>query len=127
MTRPSLPAVVRTTMPGRELYCPQCPSEFLHVTSVRIAAHDEGRPHTDIVVDNRRGAIATAPLADAAESTVPVGELEGFGNRDRVALRFYCEQCGESSDLVFTQHKGVTLTEWVRAPREPMLDPIIPM
>jgi hypothetical protein len=97
------------------LLCPQCDEQNTHVELVQVAAREEDRPFTNISVNAVTAEVHVYPTG---EGSVPAGEAVGQGRRQRISIRLSCEQCGRSSDLVLTQHKGVTFAEWMEVPAE---------
>ena len=99
-----------------ELCCPLCGDTNTHIDEVAIAARPLGEdgPIAEIGID-ARGAVTHRSGA------VPIGQV-GAGRRHRIALIGWCESCGDRFALVFTQHKGVTLTESVDLSAESSLD-----
>lgn len=90
-----------------ELCCPLCGGMNTHVDQVAIGARPTGEdgPIRELLVD--AGGIVTH------KAGVPTGRWVGAGRRHRFALIGWCEMCDGKFALVFTQHKGVTLTESV--------------
>ncbi len=89
-----------------ELCCPLCGDTNTHLDEVTVAARPAGEdgPITVIGV-NSRGAVTNRP------GIVPGSRRVGAGRRHRFALLGWCESCDGRFSLVFTQHRGVTLTE----------------
>lgn len=108
-----------------ELCCPLCGETNTHLDEVAIAARPTGEdgPVREMLV-NARG-ILTHPLAHG-RAGVPAGRHVAAGRRHRFALIGWCETCDGRFALVFTQHKGVTLTESVDLTPDtgPVDDPI---
>lgn len=91
-----------------ELCCPLCGDTNTHLDEVVAATrpHGEDGPISYLRV-TARGAVSVRP------KMVPSGWRIGPGRRHRFALLGWCESCDGRFSLVFTQHKGVTLTESV--------------
>jgi hypothetical protein len=89
-----------------ELCCPLCGDTNTHLDEVAIAARPSGEDGPILAVGiNSRGAITHRP------GIVPGSRRVGQGRRHRFALIGWCESCDGRFALLFTQHKGVTLTE----------------
>lgn len=89
-----------------ELCCPLCGETNTHVDRVSVATRPGGEDGVVIPVGlTAHGAITT--------NDVPLSRHVGEGRRHRIALYGWCETCGGRFALLFTQHKGVTLTESV--------------
>lgn len=108
MNRQNNPHEVRVTEDG-VLRCPRCGDEWTHIDRVDVAARHEDGPTGDIAVDACTGQVATKGVAPA------IGSHVGIGRRHRIVLVGSCEICGATLELIFTQHKGQTLVEWVMA------------
>lgn len=98
---------VRITEHG-VLRCPHCGDQWTHIDQVDVAARREDGPFTDITVDATTGRIDT-------QGATAIGTHVGIGRRHRIVLAGSCEICGATLELIFTQHKGQTLVEWVMA------------
>lgn len=101
---------VRLTEDG-VLRCPHCGDQWTHIDRVEAAARREDGPFTNITVDGTTGQVGT-------EGAAAVGTDVGIGRRHRIVLVGDCETCGATLELIFTQHKGQTLVEWVMAGTE---------
>lgn len=103
-----------------ELCCPLCGDTNTHIDEVAVAARPTGEdgPVREMRISSR-GIVANRPVT-------PAGRRVGAGRRHRFALIGWCELCDGRFALVFTQHKGVTLTESVDLTPTPDLfaDPI---
>lgn len=94
----------------KELCCPLCGDNFVHIDEVRVAARPQGEDGPEV------GLRVTAK-GEVFDEHVPTGRQVGTGRRHRIALIGWCEQCeGRRFALVFTQHKGVTFVESVEMP-----------
>lgn len=105
-----LSSPLRMRTEGDVLCCPRCRGYCTHMENVQIAARREDDPFNEIKVNAVTGKIVTHD-----DSSAPAGEAVGEGRRQRIAIDCYCEICGGTFHLVFTQHKGVTHIEWVDA------------
>lgn len=90
-----------------ELCCPLCGDSNTHLDEVAVAARPTGEDGPIAEV----GITANGAVTNRA-GLVPAGQV-GRGRRHRFALLGWCESCDGRFALVFTQHKGVTLTESV--------------
>jgi hypothetical protein len=86
------------------LICPTCGEPCLHHEVVALFV----RPREDAPTEARAlGAGGVGTLApDLAE------RLNPSPRRGAVAVRFACENCCASSELLLVQHKGVTHVSW---------------
>lgn len=91
------------------LRCPQCSDvdnsySYLHHIEVTVYSRHEDAAQ-----------IRKTQVRDG-QTVVEVVHSTGSGNpssrRDRVAVMFGCELCGNTSRLTLAQHKGVTVAEW---------------
>ena len=98
--------VVRTNS-EQHLLCPRCGDEWTHVEDVHVSARVEDRQFNEITVNALTGAVRTQ-----APTVGPKGAAVKEGRRHRIALKGFCETCGDHFALIFTQHKGVTIVEW---------------
>ena len=90
-----------------ELLCPDCGSNYLHQTSLRVMARTKGEDGPGTITSVAGDGAAT--IRSAASSELP-------GRRDSVEILFWCEQCGEDAPekvLQLLQHKGNTITTWI--------------
>ncbi|GAA2760590.1 hypothetical protein [Actinopolymorpha rutila] len=92
------------------LLCPLCGKDTTHLDEVRVSARPEDDEPNEIAVDTGTGRVRTHEDIPA-----PMGDRVHEGRRDRIALVGWCEQCGDTFALVFTQHKGATFVEAVRS------------
>jgi len=107
LNRQNSPHEVRVTEYG-VLRCPHCGDQWTHIDRVDVAARSEDGPFSNITVDATTGQIGT-------QGDPAVGTHVGVGRRHRIVLVGSCEICGAALELIFTQHKGQTLVEWVMA------------
>jgi len=80
-----------------------CGSEYLHQKVVKAKWREKedgpGVEHT---------------TCDRGMSNMMVSKEDIPGRRDSMDVFFYCEECDKDHVLRLTQHKGMTLKEWVR-------------
>jgi hypothetical protein len=89
------------------LLCPQCDEGYAnHLDVVRISARYEDCEPDEISIDAITGRVQTKCPIPA-----PIGKQVGSGRRHRIALMGWCELCGASWALIFTQQKGTTYVE----------------
>ena len=90
------------------LACPHCSGDYMHQEAVKVYS----RPK------DANQVIVTTVTADSVErrATTTVEITDGSGNpsarRHGVTIHFRCENCGNMSDLVLGQHKGLTEVSW---------------
>lgn len=105
------------TSNANELCCPLCGNTNTHLDEVAVAARPAGEdgPVAEVGI-NAQGAVTNRA------GLVPVSPSVAHGRRHRFALIGWCESCEGRFALVFTQHKGVTLTESVALESERLAD-----
>ena len=94
---------------GGALLCPLCRFDYTHVDTVQVSARAEDDSPNEIIVH-----AITGKLETHCSDPAPVGEMVKEGRRQRISIRGWCEGCGGTFAIVFTQHKGATLVEAVR-------------
>ncbi len=105
----------------KELCCPLCGDNFVHIDQMRMAGRPDGEDGDLVGVGvTHRGNV------HIETGNVPFGPTVGEGRRHRIALIGWCENCGGHFALVFTQRKGVTLVESVRMADPDLVPPIPP-
>jgi hypothetical protein len=86
------------------LCCPGCGFDYLHSGAVRTYNRAEDAEVTEVTTVER-DAISTV--------VVPSQKVRNPSDRRHgVVIAFGCEGCGELFELMFAQHKGVTLVAW---------------
>ena len=87
------------------LSCPSCGHNHqlqgihTHITAVTVYAHQEHKDGTRVhVVTNTANNV----------TVTPVEARHMPGDRHTVTLQIWCEECDQTTDLVFRQHKGTT-------------------
>lgn len=83
-----------------ELLCPSCGGEFLRQKQVRVFARSE---------DATSGVRATFGDRGFAIDSGMGGNPSPRG--DGISISLECDQCGATSELTVSQHKGQTLIE----------------
>jgi hypothetical protein len=93
------------------LLCPGCKNFELHHEAVTVFERDE-------LEDGPSGAVE---VGDELRCRRIEGARAEAGNpsarRNGVAIRFWCEQCSDISELTIAQHKGTSLVQWRRVAR----------
>ena len=92
------------TTPDTHLICPKCGDAHLHHGNVHVYTRIEDGAQT--VHTRVEGFHTTTAAVDS--NTV----LNPSGRRGGIRITFWCEGCGEESDMTIAQHKGVTLINW---------------
>lgn len=86
------------------LLCPRCDGGYLHHGNIEVYSRYEDAEQTlQTVVMNHQTKTALVASNTAINPSARRGGLR---------INFFCELCGEESDLTFAQHKGVTFVEW---------------
>ena len=86
------------------LLCPRCDGGYLHHGNIEVYARPEDAEQTlQTVVMGQQ-----TKTALVASDTAP----NPSSRRGGLRINFFCELCGEESDLTLAQHKGVTFIEW---------------
>jgi hypothetical protein len=86
------------------LLCPRCGDLYLHHGNVNVYTRQEDSEqtlHTELTGFQTKTALV-------ASDTV----LNPSRRRGGMRITFWCEGCGEESDLTIAQHKGVTFIDW---------------
>lgn len=95
---------------GNNLVCPNCGGQNLHQEVVAVFEREEDAART----------VVTAVTRDSAETGLEDSETceNPSSRRHGVAIRFSCETCPDLPELTLAQHKGWTIVEWRRLPRQ---------
>jgi hypothetical protein len=86
--------------------CPRCGNDYTHHGAVTIYHRVGGEDSPRIVITKIAGEQIATSIADEADSGCPSSRRNGL------AIVFECENCAESFELTFAQHKGQTLVDW---------------
>jgi hypothetical protein len=86
------------------LRCPTCDYEFMHHGRVTVYDRAEDAKNvTKTIIDDNRTSITTVPSARSGNPS---------SRRNGLAIRFWCEGCEETSELMIEQTKGRTFFSW---------------
>ena len=90
------------------LACPYCKDDFLHHGRVAVFHDPHGEDGKRIIKNRVMGRDVVSEVVDRRQSRNP------SNRRDGVGIFFWCEGCGQHSELTFAQHKGQTLVAWCK-------------
>jgi hypothetical protein len=88
------------------LVCPRCGENYLHQEGTSIFHREEDSYWTTVITQEGDKVTATPfPNSDTCNPST---------RRHGLIIKFRCEHCeNEPLQLAISQHKGVTLVEWV--------------
>jgi hypothetical protein len=99
------------------LACPHCRGDYLHHTGVSIYEREcEDGATTEFRISAGRGDVGLDPDQNRRATAIQIRQDTARDNpsdrRGGIAIRFYCEFCNKSSELIVSQHKGNSYFAW---------------